>query len=156
VNEKSQLSESVKVRLYLLEGLGDKSSRDYWSSQLPPEFLERHEKEIVPNVGSKLEGRDDSFFAKWLRYERQDVNHWYIENRINDAAKRLATRQAVAKEQEINAAAKRRALATSQVVPKEQEIPDGYNLDTATDPPNLRLDHERYMRWPRSIDHMIL
>jgi hypothetical protein len=88
VNKMPPLSESAKVRLFLLEGLPAKSSEDRWSSllQLPSRFFERHEKEIVPNVGSKLEGRDNIFFAKWLRYERQDDRHWYIENSVELAS----------------------------------------------------------------------
>jgi hypothetical protein len=157
VHKEPKLSESAKVRLVLLEGVPAKSSEDDSSPwfQLPSWFYEGHEKETVPSLSSKLEGCGNSFFAKWLCYQTQEDIHWDIENRIDDAGKRQALAKRKTNTEGLRTSTEKEHGSKQKSPTKEETTagqdlpPQGYSLDTVTDPSNLRLDHDRYNRWPQ-------
>lgn len=108
------LPRSTKARLLLLEGVSDRVKDIYCSSyiQIPHKFFSIHAGSAVPGVGAEVRPGEGGFFAKWLRYVKQEHKHWKIETKIDDGRP--------------------------------------YDINTLTDPHELRLDHERYSRQPRA------
>lgn len=77
------LSESVKARLYLVEGLTDDVTNIYNTKLgVPLQFFEFHKSDIIRGVNTKVDWDICSFFAKWSRPVWQSDKKWDIESQI--------------------------------------------------------------------------
>ena len=79
LEDTSTLPDAVLIRLYLVEGLAQKTI-SYFKDIVEEEFFRNHRLNVLPYDRAGF--RKDYFFGKWSRRAYQNHEQWDIEKRI--------------------------------------------------------------------------